>query len=57
MALVAIRRAGIHPFCVTIDQTAREYLPRRYGPASWVLIDDVRKLPLKAADVDRRLTN
>jgi hypothetical protein len=27
-----------------------------YGRASWVLIDDVRRLPLKAAEVYRRLT-
>jgi hypothetical protein len=28
-----------------------------YGTVSWVLIDDVRKLPLKAADAYRRLTS
>jgi nitric oxide reductase NorD protein len=55
-ALAEARQSGVHPFCITIDETARDYLPRMYGPASWVLIDDVRKLPLKAADVYRRLT-
>jgi nitric oxide reductase NorD protein len=56
-ALIEARRSGIHPFCVTIDEEARDYLPHMYGPASWVLIDDAGQLPLKAADVYRRLTS
>ena len=28
-----------------------------YGPASWVLIDDAGQLPLKTAEVYRRLTS
>jgi len=55
-ALIEARQSGIHPFCVTIDEEARDYLPHMYGPASWVLIDDAGQLPLKAADVYRRLT-
>jgi nitric oxide reductase NorD protein len=27
-----------------------------YGAANYILIDDVRKLPLKVADIYRRLT-
>jgi len=56
-ALIEARQSGIHPFCVTIDEEARDYLPHMYGPASWVLIDDVGQLPLKAADVYRRMTS
>ncbi len=56
-ALIEARRSGIHPFCVTIDEEARDYLPHMYGPASWVLIDDAGQLPLKTADVYRRLTS
>jgi len=55
-ALIEARQSGVHPFCITIDREARDYLPRLYGPASWTLVDDVRKLPLKAAEVYRRLT-
>jgi nitric oxide reductase NorD protein len=55
-ALVEARRDGIHPFCITIDSEARDYLPHMYGPVNWVLIDDVRKLPLKVSDIYRRLT-
>jgi nitric oxide reductase NorD protein len=56
-ALIEARQSGVHPFCITIDEEARDYLPHMYGQAAWVLIDDVRKLPLKAADAYRRLTS
>jgi nitric oxide reductase NorD protein len=56
-ALIEARQSGVHPFCVTIDEEARDYLPHMYGPASWVLIDDAGQLPLKTAEVYRRLTS
>ncbi len=56
-ALIEARQSGIHPFCVTIDEQARDYLPHMYGPASWVLIDDAGQLPLKTAEAYRRLTS
>ena len=56
-ALIEARQSGIHPFCVTIGEEARAYLPHMYGPASWVLIDDAGQLPLKTADVYRHLTS
>ncbi|MBF0271578.1 MAG: nitric oxide reductase activation protein [Magnetococcales bacterium] len=55
-SLIEARRTGIHPFCITIDTEAREYLPHLYGPARFVVMDDVRTLPLKIADIYRRLT-
>jgi nitric oxide reductase NorD protein len=55
-ALIEAKRAGIHPFCITIDTEARDYLPHMYGAVNWTLIDDVRKLPLKVSDIYRRLT-
>lgn len=55
-ALLEARNIGIHPFCITIDTEAGEYLPHMYGPASFVVVDEVRKLPLKVADIYRRLT-
>lgn len=55
-ALLEARNTGIHPFCITIDTEAGEYLPHMYGPASFVVVDEVRKLPLKVADIYRRLT-
>ena len=55
-ALFEARREGIHPFCITIDEQAGGYLPHMYGAVNYVVIDDVRRLPLKVADVYRRLT-
>ena len=55
-ALVEAHRGGIHPFCITIDREAREYLPRMYGTVNYTVIEDVARLPLKVADVYRRLT-
>jgi nitric oxide reductase NorD protein len=55
-ALIEANRDGIHPFCITIDREAREYLPRMYGAVNYTVIDDVARLPLKVADVYRRLT-
>jgi nitric oxide reductase NorD protein len=55
-ALQEAQRSGIHPFCITIDQEARDYLPHMYGAVNWTLVDQVRMLPLKVADIYRRLT-
>ena len=55
-ALIEAQRSGIHPFCITIDREAREYLPRMYGAVNYTVIEDVARLPLKVADVYRRLT-
>ena len=56
MSLIEAKRAGIHPFCITIDEAARDYLPHMYGAVNWALVDNVRKLPLKVSDIYRRLT-
>ncbi len=55
-ALLEIKRQGINPFCVTIDNEAQEYLPRMYGKINYTVIDDVKKLPYKVADIYRKLT-
>ena len=55
-ALIEARREGIHPYCITIDEQARDYLPHMYGPAAFTVIDQVDRLPLKVSDIYRRLT-
>ena len=55
-ALFEARRDGIHSFCITIDEEARDYLPHMYGAANYAVIDDVAALPLKVSDIYRRLT-
>lgn len=55
-ALIEAHRVGVKPFCITIDREARDYLPHMYGAANWTLIDDVARLPVKVAEIYRRLT-
>ena len=55
-ALFEAKREGIHPFCITIDTAARIYLPRLYGTVNYIVIDKVQQLPLKIADIYRKLT-
>jgi len=55
-ALLELRRDGVHSFCITIDKEAQDYLPHMYGVANYAVIDEVKKLPLKVADIYRRLT-
>ncbi|MCP4195814.1 MAG: nitric oxide reductase activation protein, partial [Proteobacteria bacterium] len=55
-ALIEAKRSGIHPFCITIDQQARDYLPHMYGAVNYTLVDDVRRLPIRVSNIYRRLT-
>lgn len=54
-AILETRHAGIHPFCITIDTEAGEYLPRMFGD-SFSVIDQVEKLPWRICDIYRKLT-
>ncbi len=57
MALIEARRAGVHPFCITIDREARDYLPHMYGAARYIILNDVKDLPFQVSDIYRRLTS
>ncbi len=56
-ALFEARVAGVHPFCITIDQEGADYLPHMYGKANYVVLDEVGKLPLKVSDIYRKITS
>jgi nitric oxide reductase NorD protein len=56
-ALIESKRQGIHPFCITLDTQAKDYLSHMYGAVNYIVIDEVRKLPLKVADIYRKLTS
>lgn len=57
MALLEARRLGVRPFCITLDKEARDYLPHMYGAARYIILDDVRQLPFKVADIYRHITS
>lgn len=44
-ALIEARRKGLHPFCVTIDQKAGDYLPHMFGPDNYIVIRKPAELP------------
>jgi nitric oxide reductase NorD protein len=55
-ALMEAREQGIHPFCITVDKEAASYLRHMYGEVNYIMIDDVRRLPLRITEIYRRLT-
>ena len=55
-ALIEAKAMGIHPFCLTIDRQAHDYMPRMYGEVNYIFLDDVRKLPLRLPAIYRSLT-
>ena len=57
MALRETRKKGIHPFCITVDQTAGDYITRMYGEVGFLVIDDVTSLPLRLPRIYQRLTS
>lgn len=56
MALLEARRKGLHPFCVTIDQEADDYLPYLFGKDGFVLIHHPEDLPRQLVRLYSRLT-
>ena len=56
-ALIEARRAGVRSYCVTIDRHGADYLKHMVGPAGYTVLADVAKLPLKIADIYRKLTS
>ena len=55
-ALIEAKFLGIHPFCITIDQKAMDYLKHMYGAVNFTVVDRVEKLPYKVSDIYRRIT-
>lgn len=56
-ALIEAKMAGIHPFCITIDQHAHEYMAHMYGEVNYIFINDVHKLPARMPEIYRVLTS
>lgn len=56
-ALVEAKSAGIHPFCITIDREAQDYMAHMFGEINYAFINDVKKLPLRVPKIYRTLTS
>ena len=57
MALREARLQGVHPFCITIDQGASDYVKRMYGEVGYLVVDEVDSLPTRLPKVYQRLTS
>ena len=55
-AVISARRAGLIPFCVTIDHKANDYLPYIFGKGDYVVIHDPRRLPRELPQLYALLT-
>jgi nitric oxide reductase NorD protein len=55
-AIVAARRLGLIPFCITIDQQADQYLPYIFGSNGFTVILNPSQLPVKLPLLYHQLT-
>ncbi len=55
-AVLEAKRAGLRPFCITIDEKADEYLPYLFGSDGFTLIAKPEQLPQKLPLLYHQLT-
>ncbi len=55
-ALIEAKTKGIHPFCITIDRDAQDYIAHMYGEVNYIFINDVKMLPRRVPEIYRTLT-
>ncbi|WP_237524074.1 nitric oxide reductase activation protein NorD [Shewanella sp. KX20019] len=56
-AIIAARRLGLVPFCITIDQKADQYLPYIFGSNGFSVIVNPSQLPTKLPQLYHQLTH
>ncbi len=56
MALIDARRAGLKPFCVTIDREGASYLPHMFGPGGFTVLRNPEELPMRLPMLYGQLT-
>ena len=55
-ALLEAKAKGVHPFCITIDRQAHDYMAHMYGEVNYIFIDEIRRLPARMPEIYRTLT-
>ena len=56
-AILEAKQMGLHPFCVTVDKDAKEYLPHLFGLNGYVLVSKPEELPEKLVHLYALLTH
>ncbi len=44
-AVLEAKKAGIEPFCITVDESGNDYLPYLFGDKGYAVVNDVLRLP------------
>ena len=55
MAVKEAVAKGVHPFCITVDTMANQYLPQIFGPGHYLVLDHINSLPNKLPEIYFRL--
>ncbi len=55
MAVKEAVAKGVHPFCITVDTMANQYLPQIFGPGHYMVLDHINTLPKKLPEIYFRL--
>ena len=56
MALTEVRRAGMTPFCLTVDRAGHDYLQQMCEDMGYEIVSDIESLPRRLPALYRRLT-
>jgi hypothetical protein len=55
MAVKEAVSQGVHPFCITVDTMANQYLPQIFGQGHYLVLDHINSLPNKLPEIYFRL--
>jgi len=55
MAVKEAVARGVHPFCITVDTMANQYLPQIFGKGHYLVLDHINSLPKKLPEIYFRL--
>ena len=55
MAVKEAVARGVHPFCITVDTMANQYLPQIFGKGHYLVLDHINSLPNKLPEIYLRL--
>jgi nitric oxide reductase activation protein len=55
MAVKEAMAAGVHPYCITVDTMANQYLPQIFGRGHYLVLDHINSLPNKLPEIYLRL--
>jgi nitric oxide reductase NorD protein len=56
MALREARQKRVHPFCITVDREASDYIEKMYQEVNYTFISDIETLPMKLPLIYQKLT-